>query len=105
MKPFIIFAGAQRETKSLDKQFKIKYAVGSLPNVRMNEKLRLDWVKIVLRQVPFASLLLVWDTLDSHLTEQVLSFLKTSSINDMLIPEAARVLTIKHFIYRWFQPN
>ena len=103
MKPFIIFAGAQRETKSLEKQFKIKYAVGSLPNVRMNEKLRLDWVKIVLRQVPLASL--VWDILDSHLTEQVLSFLKTSNINNILIPEAARILTIKHFIYKWFQPN
>ena len=77
--------------------------MGSLPNVWMNEKLRLDWVKIVLRQVPLASL--VWDILDSHLTEQVLSFLKTSNINNMLIPEAARILTIKHFIYRWFQPN
>ena len=32
LKPFIVFAGAKRETKSLDQQLKTKCAVRSSPN-------------------------------------------------------------------------
>ena len=52
----------------------------------MNEELTLDWVKTVLGQFSFTGRLLAWDSFESHMTEEVRSLLKTSKIDDLLIP-------------------
>ena len=53
LKPFIVFAGAKRERKALNNDFKTKCVVAFSINTWMNEELfaTVSWVKDVLGQL------------------------------------------------------
>ena len=49
-KPFIVFAGAKRESKSLHEEFKRRCSVASSANGWMNEELTLRWCELFVPQ-------------------------------------------------------
>ena len=59
LKPFIVFGGAKRECKALNKEFKSKCMITSLPNAWMNEELTLAFICSVIGRFSFSKPLLV----------------------------------------------
>ena len=70
-KPFIVFAGAKRELKSLNDEYRKKCYVTGSPNGWMNEELTLRWCDEALGQFSFQRCLLVWDSFEAHMTNAV----------------------------------
>ena len=68
-KPFIVFAGAKRESKSLHEEFKRRCSVASSANGWMNEELTLRWSDEVLGNFSFRKHLLAWDSYEAHMTK------------------------------------
>ena len=71
LKPFIIFKGAKRESKALRNKFHRKCSVASSANRWMNEELMLRWCNKILGQFSFRKRLLVWDSYEAHLIDNV----------------------------------
>ena len=62
-KPFIVFARAKRECKSLHDEYKWKCPVASTPNGWMNEALTLRWCdEVVFIHKTIVSMGLLWQT-------------------------------------------
>ena len=61
-----VFAGAKRESKALNDEFKTRCVVTSSANGWMNEELTIDWVRNIFISTSFTA----WDTYDAHLTWQ-----------------------------------
>ena len=53
LKPFIVFAGAKRETKTLHSEYKNTGSVASSTNGWMNEELTLRWIKEIIGMFSF----------------------------------------------------
>ena len=86
LKPFIVFAGAKRESAALNKDFGSKCVVASSANGWMNEQLTIQWCKEVVGSFSFRKRLLVWDTFEAHLTEEVKCTLKDMKVESALVP-------------------
>ena len=86
LKPFIVFAGAKRESRLLDEDFKTKCVVTSSPNGWMNEEPTLEWCKQVVGTFAFRKRLLAWDSFEAHMTEPVKKKLKEMKVDSALIP-------------------
>ena len=76
LKPFVLFRAAERESKSLDKEFKTHSVVKSSGNTYMNEELITIWVKQVLGVFSFSMRLLAWDSYECHMTNILKKYLK-----------------------------
>ena len=85
-RPFIVFAGAKRESKSLHEEFKQKCSVASSANGWMNEDLTLRWCDEILGQFSFQKRLLAWDSFEAHLTDPVKKKLKKAKFESVIIP-------------------
>ena len=57
-KPFIVFAGAKRESKSLHEEFKQKCSIATSVNGWMNKLMTLCWCNEILGQFSFSRRLL-----------------------------------------------
>ena len=81
-KPFIVFASAKRESKSLNEEYRKKCYVTGSPNGWMNEELTLRWCNEALGQFSFQCRLLVWDSFEAHMTNTVKTKLAKAKIDD-----------------------
>ena len=86
LKPFIVFAGAKRETKTLHSEYKNICSVASSTNGWMNEELTLRWIKEIIGMFSFKKRLLAWDTFEAHLMDSVKRQLKDANIGAAYIP-------------------
>ena len=88
-KPFIEFAGAKREYKSLHDEYKRKCSVASTPNGNgwMNEALTLRWCDEVVGMISFTKRLSAWDSYVAHMTDNVKKRLIQSKIESVIIPD------------------
>ena len=86
LKPYIVFSGAKRESAALNEEFKAKCIVASSGNGWMNEELTLQWCKQVVGSFSFGKRLLVWDTFEAHMTDEVKVSLKKMKVESALIP-------------------
>ena len=85
-KPFIVFAGAKREPKSLHEEFKRRCSVASSANGWMNEKLTLRWCDEVLGNFSFHKRLLAWDSYEAHMTDKVKRKLVNAKVESVMVP-------------------
>ena len=85
LKPFIVFGGAKRESKTLNDEFK-NCIVTSSSNAWMNEALTIQWVEEVIGKFSFQRRLLAWDSFQCHVTANVRSALKKINTDSVVIP-------------------
>lgn len=76
LKPFIVFVGAKRESKSLHEELKRQCSVASSTNGWMNEDLTMRWINEIVGRFAFSKRLLAWDSFEAHLTDPVKNLLK-----------------------------
>ena len=86
LKPFIVFARAKRETKTLHSEYKNTCSVASSTNGWMNEELTLRWIKEIIGMFSFKKRLLAWDTFEAHLMDSVKRQLKDANTGAAYIP-------------------
>ena len=87
LKPFIVFPGSKRETKTLNDEFKTKCVIVSSSNGWTNEELTVSWVNGVLGQFSFTIQMLAWDSFKCHVLDSVKQALATSKLEPVIIPE------------------
>ena len=80
LKPFIVFAGAKRESKALHEEYKRQCSVATSTNGWMNKELTLRWVNEIVGAFSFNKRLLAWDFYEAHMTESVSRRLKEINI-------------------------
>ena len=85
-KPVIVFAGAKRESKSLNEEYRKNCYVTGSPNGWMNEELTLRWCDEALGQFSFQRRLIVWDSFEAHMTNAVKTKLAKAKIDDAIVP-------------------
>ena len=86
LKPFIVFAGAKRESTALHEEYKRQCSVASSTNGWMNEELTLRWVNEIVGAFSFNKRLLAWDSYEAHMTESVSRRLKEISMESVIVP-------------------
>ena len=92
LKPMIVFAGAKRESKALNTEFRNVCTVGSSVNGWMNEELTIRWVKETLGISSFQKRVLAWDTYEAHMMDSVKAELKKGNTTQGLVPGGALVI-------------
>ena len=85
LKPIIVFKGAKREAKQLQKEYKNKCFIATSTNGWMDTDLTLSWVNTVLGQFSFRRRLLAWDIYECHLMSLVQKSLKTKKIDAVFV--------------------
>ena len=85
-KPFIVFAGAKRESKFLHEEFKRRCSLASSANGWMNEELTLRWCDEVLGSFSFRKRLLTWDSYEAHMTDKVKRKLVIAKVESVIVP-------------------
>ena len=85
-KPFIVFKNAKRETKALSEEFKMRCVIVSSSNGWMNDGLTMEYTKKVLGTFSLGIRLLVWDSYECHMNSKVAASLKSSKIDQVIIP-------------------
>ena len=82
-KPFIVFRGTERESKFLNKEFKRESLVATSTNGWMNEELTLRWCSDVLGKFSLPKRLLVWNSYEAHLADDVKEMITNSKVVTM----------------------
>ena len=85
-KPFIVFAGAKRESKTLHEEFKRKCSIATSVNGWMNELVTLRWCNEILGHFSFSRRLLTSDSFEAYLTDDVKKSLKLSKAETVIVP-------------------
>ena len=85
LKPFIVFGAAKRESKSLDAEYNQQSSVASSSNIWINEELTLRWCDEVLGQFTSQKCLLVWDSSEAHITNEVKRKLTLSKTESLIV--------------------
>ena len=86
LKPFVVFAGAKRESKALHEEYKRQCSVASSTNGWMNEELTLRWINEIAGTFAFNKRLLAWDSYEAHMTEDVKLRLKEINTESVIVP-------------------
>ena len=86
LKPFIVFAGATRETKQLNEEFKNKCYAASSVNGWMNEDLARDWLQGTLGKFLFTCWITAWDFFKCHITDSIKQELAQTKIDPVIVP-------------------
>ena len=86
LKPFVVFAGAKRESKALHEEYKRQCSVASSTNGWMNEELTLRWINEIVGTFAFNKRLLAWDSYEAHMTEDVKLHLKGINTEGVIVP-------------------
>ena len=86
LKPFVVFAGAKRESKALHEEYKRQCSVASSTNGWMNEELTLRWINEIVGTFAFNKRLLAWDSYEAHMTEDVKLRLKEINTESVIVP-------------------
>jgi len=86
LRPFIVFGGAKRESAALNNEYKNKCVVAPSANGWMNEQLTIQWCKEIVGSFAFRKRLLVWDTFEAHMTDEVKLSLKGMKVESALVP-------------------
>ena len=86
LKLMIVFGGAKRESKALNKEFNSRCVVASSKNAWMNEELTLVWAEKVLGKFSFGRRLLSWDSFECHMMDSVKEAVKTSNSDLVIVP-------------------
>ena len=85
-KPFIVFADARRESKSLHEEFKRRCSMASSANGWMNEELTLRWCNEVIGNFLFRKRLLAWDSYEAHMTDKVKAKVVNAKVESVIVP-------------------
>ena len=85
-KPFVVIAGAKRESKALHEEYKRQCSVASSTNGWMNEELTLRWINEIVGTFAFNKRLLAWDSYEAHMTEDVKLRLKGINTESVIVP-------------------
>ena len=86
LKPFVVFAGAKRESKALHEEYTRQCSVASSANGWMNEELTLRWINEIVGTFAFNKRLLAWDSYEAHMTEDVKFRLKEINTDSVIVP-------------------
>ena len=86
LKPFIVLAGAKRECKVLNEEFKARCVIASAPNAWINEELTLTYVNSIIGRLAFNRRLLSWDSFECHITNSVREVLKVFNVDNVIVP-------------------
>lgn len=86
LEPFVVFAGAKRESKSLHEEYRRQCSVALSTNGWMNENLTLRWINEIVGTFAFSKRLLAWDSYEAHTTENVKLSLKEINIASVIVP-------------------
>ena len=86
LKPFVVFAGAKRESKSLHEEYKRQCSVPSSTNSWMNGELTLRWINEIIGKFAFRKRLLAWVSYEAHTTEDVKIRLKEINTESVIVP-------------------
>lgn len=89
LNPFIVSAGAKREskTKILYRDFKSQCSVVSSTNEWMNEYLTMRWINKIVGRFAFSKGLLSWDSYESHLTDPLKNLLTEMNNKSVIVTE------------------
>ena len=96
LKPFIVFAGAKRECKGLNEEFKSRCVIASSPNAWMNEELTLTYVNSIIGRFAFNRRLLSRDSFECHITNSVREILKDFNVDDVNVSGECSSHTSRH---------
>lgn len=89
LKPFVVFAGTKRDSKSLHEEYKRRCSVASNTNGWMNEELTLRWINEIVGTFAFSKRLLAWDSYEAHMTKDVKLRLKDINTESVIVPGGA----------------
>ena len=86
LKPFVVFAGAKRESKALHEEYKRQCSLASSTKGWMNEELTLRWRNEIVVAFAFKKRLLAWDSYEAHMAEDVKLRLKEVNTESVIVP-------------------